>query len=31
MRTGLGYLFAGPDATEGAEAFLEDREPDYAE
>lgn len=29
MRTGMGYLFAGPDATEGAEAFLEDREPDY--
>ncbi|WP_246985529.1 enoyl-CoA hydratase/isomerase family protein [Halorientalis marina] len=31
MRTGLGYLFAGPDAREGAEAFLEDRDPDYAE
>lgn len=29
MRTGLGYLFAGNDASEGAEAFLEDREPDY--
>ena len=31
MRTGLGYLFSGADAREGAEAFLEDREPDYAE
>lgn len=30
MRTGLGYLFAGPDAKEGAEAFLDDRDPDYA-
>lgn len=29
MRSGLGYLFAGPDATEGATAFLEDRDPDY--
>lgn len=31
MRTGLGYLFAGTDAREGAEAFLEDREPDFRE
>jgi len=31
MQTGLGYLFAGPDAREGAEAFLENRPPDYAE
>lgn len=31
MRMGLGYLFAGSDAQEGAEAFLENREPDYAE
>lgn len=30
MRTGMGYLFAGPDAREGAEAFLEDRDPDYS-
>lgn len=30
MRSGLGYLFAGPDATEGAQAFLEDRDPDYS-
>jgi len=29
MRTGLGYLFAGPDAREGAEAFLADCDPDY--
>lgn len=31
MRTGLGHLFAGPDAHEGARAFLEDRSPDYAD
>lgn len=31
MRTGLGYLFSGPDAAEGAAAFMADREPDYAE
>lgn len=31
MRDGLGYLFSGPDAKEGAEAFLEDRDPDFAE
>lgn len=30
MRTGFGYLFAGPDAHEGAEAFLENRDPDYS-
>jgi enoyl-CoA hydratase len=30
MRTGLGHLFAGPDAREGTAAFLEDREPDFA-
>ena len=30
MRTGLGHLFAGPDAREGARSFLEDRDPDYA-
>lgn len=29
MRTGLGHLFAGPDAHEGAQAFLEKREPEY--
>lgn len=29
MRMGLGYLFSGPDAHEGAAAFLEDREPEY--
>lgn len=29
MRAGLGYLFAGPDASEGAEAFLEGREPAF--
>ncbi len=29
MRTGLGYLFSGPDAHEGAEAFLEKREPEF--
>lgn len=31
MRAGLGYLFAGEDAHEGAAAFMEKREPDYAE
>ncbi|WP_332898443.1 enoyl-CoA hydratase/isomerase family protein [Haladaptatus sp. CMSO5] len=31
MRTGLGYLFAGPEAHEGALSFLEKRDPDYAE
>lgn len=31
MRTGLGHLFSGPDALEGARSFLEDRDPDYAE
>lgn len=31
MRTGLGYLFAGPDAHEGASAFIEGRSPDFAE
>lgn len=31
MRTGLGYLFAGSDASEGATAFIEDRDPEYAE
>lgn len=31
MRSGFGYLFAGPDAHEGAAAFLEDRDPDYRE
>ena len=31
MRSGLGYLFAGPDAREGARAFLEDRDPEYTE
>lgn len=30
MRSAFGYLFAGPDAHEGATAFLEDREPDYS-
>lgn len=30
MRTGFGYLFAGPDAHEGAAAFLEDRDPEYS-
>lgn len=29
MRTGFGYLYAGPDAHEGAAAFLENRDPDY--
>lgn len=29
MRTGFGYIFAGPDAHEGATAFLENREPEY--
>ncbi|WP_224447961.1 enoyl-CoA hydratase/isomerase family protein [Haloprofundus salilacus] len=31
MRNGLGYLFSGPDAREGALAFLENRDPDFAE
>ncbi|MFC6732087.1 enoyl-CoA hydratase/isomerase family protein [Haladaptatus sp. DYSN1] len=31
MRAGLGYLFAGPEAQEGARSFLEKRDPDYAE
>jgi enoyl-CoA hydratase len=31
MRTGLGHLYAGPDAREGTTAFLEDRDPDFAE
>lgn len=31
MRAGLGYLFAGPDAHEGAAAFLEGRKPEYSE
>lgn len=31
MRTGLGFLFAGPDAHEGAQAFLQKRDPDFAE
>ncbi|MFC6989966.1 enoyl-CoA hydratase/isomerase family protein [Haloplanus sp. GCM10025708] len=31
MRAGLGYLFAGDDAREGARAFVENREPDFAE
>jgi len=30
MRTGLGHLYAGGDAREGAEAFLEDRDPDFS-
>jgi len=30
MRTGLGHLFAGPDAREGAAAFLDGRDPDFA-
>ncbi|MFT4922539.1 MAG: enoyl-CoA hydratase [Haloarculaceae archaeon] len=30
MRTGLGHLYAGPDAREGVEAFLDDREPDFS-
>jgi enoyl-CoA hydratase/carnithine racemase len=30
MRTGLGHLFAGPDAREGATAFLDGRDPDFA-
>lgn len=30
MRTAFGYLFAGPDAHEGATAFLEDREPEFS-
>ncbi len=31
MRTGLGHLFAGPDAREGVEAFLAGRDPDFAD
>jgi len=31
MRTGLGHLYAGEDAREGARAFLADRDPDFAE
>jgi enoyl-CoA hydratase/carnithine racemase len=31
MRTGLGHLYAGPDAREGARAFLDGRDPDFAE
>lgn len=31
MRNGLGYLFSGPDAREGALSFLEDRDPTFAE
>lgn len=31
MRNGLGYLFSGPDAREGARSFLEDRDPEFAE
>lgn len=31
MRSGLGYLFAGPDAKEGAQAFLEGRVPEFTE
>lgn len=31
MRTGLGHLYAGSDAREGAEAFLDGRDPDFAE
>lgn len=30
MRTGFGYLFSGPDAHEGASAFLENRDPKYS-
>ncbi|WP_224333015.1 enoyl-CoA hydratase/isomerase family protein [Haloprofundus halobius] len=29
MRNGLGYLFSGPDAREGARSFLENRDPDF--
>ncbi|MFQ3285421.1 MAG: enoyl-CoA hydratase/carnithine racemase [Natronomonas sp.] len=29
MRTGLGHLYAGEDAREGAEAFLEGRDPEF--
>lgn len=31
MQTGLGYLYAGSDPVEGAEAFLSDQDPDFAE
>lgn len=31
MRTGLGHLFAGPDAREGVEAFLAGRKPEFAD
>lgn len=31
MRNGLGYLFSGSDAHEGARAFLEGREPDFVQ
>jgi len=31
MRTALGHLFAGPDAREGVEAFIEERDPDFAD
>lgn len=30
MRTGLGHLLAGPDGQEGLEAFLADRNPEWA-
>lgn len=29
MQTGLGHLFSGPDAREGAQAFLDGRDPNY--
>ncbi|MFC4248086.1 enoyl-CoA hydratase/isomerase family protein [Natribaculum luteum] len=29
MRSGFGYLYAGPDAHEGASAFVENRDPEY--
>ena len=31
IRTGLGHLYAGENAREGAKAFLEDREPDFVD
>ncbi|MFB6171940.1 MAG: enoyl-CoA hydratase/isomerase family protein [Haloarculaceae archaeon] len=31
IKTGLGYLYAGPDPVEGARSFLEGRDPDFAE